>query len=319
MSNYKYKVAECDVPSERCGALEAYRDKRCQWVSWIGTDEHHAIWSTIQAMVWREVAFKTIASFGAEISNPLNNSLLAEMLLEGHVATQVLAIRRLVDARTDVISLRRLVDDVKRNYKLLTRENYVCFDGLPYDYEAARQNWLKNNAGNLRQDLSWFSVDAHEDDSASECAHKQFDILSGIDPKCRNRDDHLPASLIETIERWIDESGAENLKKWSHKYLAHAGDPRSRKEVADLRVTANNIGEVIRVVARATEAISRLLLNADGRSNALMPVEQFDIFENLDKAILEAGKADAAFDLWKNLGRERDGYLNGGKRSCYAS
>ena len=33
---------------------------------------------------------------------------------------------------------RKLVKDLKKNCGLFTRENYVCYDGLPYDYEAVR-------------------------------------------------------------------------------------------------------------------------------------------------------------------------------------
>jgi len=65
----------------------------------------------------------------------LHNTILAESLFDGHVANQVLAIRRLADDGS-IISLRKLFKDIKRNFELFTRENYVCFDGLPYDYAA---------------------------------------------------------------------------------------------------------------------------------------------------------------------------------------
>jgi hypothetical protein len=59
---------------------------------------------------------------------------------DGYVATQILAIRRLVDDRNaDVIPIRGLVKDISRNFALFTRENFVCFDGLPYDYDAVRR------------------------------------------------------------------------------------------------------------------------------------------------------------------------------------
>jgi hypothetical protein len=45
----------------------------------------------------------------------LHNTLLTEALIGGHVAMQVLAIRRLVDNRgDDVISLRKLLKDIRR-------------------------------------------------------------------------------------------------------------------------------------------------------------------------------------------------------------
>ncbi len=83
-------------------------------------------------MVWTDVAFKTLTNFAVgDDSNPLNNQLLVEALLDRHVASQVLAIRRLMDdGNTGIISLRRLVKDWRRNFAMTTRENYVCYDGL---------------------------------------------------------------------------------------------------------------------------------------------------------------------------------------------
>jgi hypothetical protein len=108
---YSYAISQCDVPIERRRALQSYRDKRRLWLAWISTDEHHAIWTVLSSMVWTDVAFKTLTNFAVgDDQNALNNSLLIEALLDGHVATQVLAIRRLMDdSNSDVISLRRLV------------------------------------------------------------------------------------------------------------------------------------------------------------------------------------------------------------------
>jgi hypothetical protein len=89
-------------------------------------------------MTVRDVSFRTIAKFAGNDSC-LSNTLVAEQIIYGYVATQVLAVRRLVDKRADVISLRRLIKDVRQNFGLFTRENYVCYDGQPYDYETAMQ------------------------------------------------------------------------------------------------------------------------------------------------------------------------------------
>jgi hypothetical protein len=137
---YEYAIAQCDVPQTSRAALESYRAKRLLWLTWIDTDEHHAIWTTISSMMWRDVSFRTLAEFAVKDENSLTNTLLGEALIDGHVATQVLAIRRLMDDRnSDIISLHRLVKDLRRNWDLFNRENYVCFDGLPYDYAAVEQ------------------------------------------------------------------------------------------------------------------------------------------------------------------------------------
>jgi hypothetical protein len=72
------------------------------------------------------------------------SGLLAHFLDQGYVATQVLAIRRLLDSRKDVFSLRRLLDNITTHQHLITREIYVCNDGLPYDSEAWQSVPLEN-------------------------------------------------------------------------------------------------------------------------------------------------------------------------------
>jgi hypothetical protein len=215
------------------------------------------------------------------------------------------------DGNNDIISLRRLVKDLRRNLALCTRENYVCFDGLPYDYEAVRHARFMENAGNSGKRGIWVPTSGPQGDGTSQMAHRQFDKLAGIEPATRSREDRLPASLLATIEKWLDDSGADDLAKWSHAYLAHAGGPESRKRIADLMVTTNKITDAIKALARVSEAISAWLLFAGGRSNALMPVAQFNPFEKLDKPIMQAGGEAAAYKLWHQLNDERNCYLDG--------
>jgi hypothetical protein len=84
--SYRYRFDQCDVPTERHSALQRYRDKRRLWLHWLENDEHHAIWTTLSTMVWKEVAFRTLVNLATGGANALNNPLLAEALLEGHVA-----------------------------------------------------------------------------------------------------------------------------------------------------------------------------------------------------------------------------------------
>jgi hypothetical protein len=308
--DYAYPAAQCDVPPERRGALQSYRDKRRLWLSWIDRDEHHAIWSVLTSMVWTDVAFQMLTQFATgDENNPLNNTLIGQALIDGQVATQVLAIRRLMDnGNSDIISLRRLVKDLRRHLHLFTRENYVCFDGLPYDYEAVQHQEMLAQAG---KGMFWGQTSGPRAHGPSRMAHEQFDRLAGIDPANRSREDRLPLALLTTIERWLDESGADELAQWSHVYLAHAGGPEERKRKADLVVTGNKITGAIKALARVTEAISAWLLWAGGRSHSLMPVAQFNPFERLDRPIMATGGAGEAQKLWHQPGDERNHHLDG--------
>jgi hypothetical protein len=310
--DYAYAITECDVAVEKRPVLQAYRDKRRLWLSWIDTDEHHAIWTTLSLMIWTDVAFRTLAQCAIDDENSgLTNTLLSEALLNGHVATQVLAIRRLIDDRNkDIISLRRLVKDIRRNFDLFTRENYVCFDGLPYDYETVQNREMMQivQAGG---GMVWGATCGPTAHGTSRMAHEQFDRLASIDPARRRPEDLLPVSLLTTIEAWLDDSGADQLAEWSHAYLAHAGGPEARKRIAAATVTTNKIAHTIRALARVTEAISAYLLFAGGRSNSLMPVAQFNQFEKLDRPVMQPGDDTHARKLWHQLGDERNHYLDG--------
>lgn len=309
---YKYTIAQCDVPEERRRALRQFRDKRQLWSLWLDQDAH-AIWQTVHAMVWTDVAFKVLSGLAEDDDNALNNPLIVETLLSGHVATQVLAVRRLMDrGSSGIISLRRLVTDVGSNFHLFTRENFVCFDGLPYDYQAVQQARLEKLTPNKGQPIfMWLATDGPEADGASEMAHEEFDRLAGIDPAKRTPLDRLPRRLLATIEKWLVDSDADDLAKWSHVYLAHGGDRAAREAKAELKVTANRIAGAIKVLARATEAAARLL-RAGGRSSALMPTAQFNQFEKLDKPVMRsADSQDAANSRWRQLSDEWDRCLDG--------
>ncbi len=191
---------------------------------------------------------------------------------------------------TDVISLRRLVNDVKRNWSIFTRENYVCYDGLPYDYATIQTQELRERHGQGPFCADTFGPRAR---TISRFRHEQFDRLSRVSPDRRARTNLLPKSIIVTIDRWLEQSGAEQLKDWSDNFLAHAAGPERRNRSKFAAINPDKISEVIRALARVTEAISFYLVDEGGRSNAIMPVATFDQFEKLDFPImLESERAD---------------------------
>ena len=297
------------MPPERHSALEAYCTKRRQWLEWLDKDEHHAIWANVSTLVWNDVSFRTLAQLA--VDNPescLGNTLVAEKLINGHIATQILAIRRLVDNRRDVISLRRLIKDVRRNFELFTRENYVCFDGLPYDYEAVARKEMEARVG---QGAFWGATKGPAAWATSRMVHEHFDKLSGVNAANRIREDRLPIALVDIVEGWLDDSHADDLADWSHAFLAHAGSVENREKLKQAIVNNNKITDAIRVIARVTEAISAEVLYASGRLNSLMPTAQFNQLEKLDKSILLANQEMRAREMWDVLSVERDRFVDG--------
>jgi hypothetical protein len=306
---YAYDIDQCDVPIERRSALRRFRERRRLWLSWLHTDEHHAIWPTLHGMVWIDVAFRTLihVALGNDQS-ALNNQLLDEALFSGHAATQILAIRRLRErtSRKDRISLRGLLTDLKRHVPLFTRENFVCHDGLPYDYEAAREAWFHKNAGKWGQGGIWTPRGGREDAATSESLHLQFDKLAGIRRDKRTRADCLPRRLLETVEMWLDDSEADALAEWSSSYLAHAGAKEWRERTELITLNSGKITDAIKALARAAQAVS-LFVYRGGRAGAVMPGAPFDQFEKLDNPVIcdRAGQI-VAHDHWSLYSAEWD-------------
>lgn len=83
---YRYAVAQCDVPPARRSQLESFRAKRRQWLVWLDGDEHHAIWTNLSSLVWTDVSYRTLREIviGQEDRNEagcLHNTLVADQII----------------------------------------------------------------------------------------------------------------------------------------------------------------------------------------------------------------------------------------------
>jgi hypothetical protein len=308
--DYKYTPEQCDVEDK--AALVTFRDKRRVWLSWLNTDEHHAIWQVIFSMVWHDVYFRTLAELADK--NPdsgIHNSLVSEAIVTGYFATQVLSIRRLMDTRNDVISLPRLLKELRRHLRLFTRENFVAFDGLPYDYEAAQQRVILRDLAQGRWSF-WgeqWGPDAH---IPAARAHEQFDRLTGVRPENRRRDDRLPKRIIDTLEHWLKEDVIDEIVKWSHTFLAHAAGPTSpnRNDIAAAAPTVEKITTSIKCFVRVADAATGFILFESGRG-VLVPVPQFNQFAKLENSLMPSDRHELLSEQWDKLTEERNAYLEG--------
>jgi hypothetical protein len=151
--------------------------------------------------------------------------------------TQVIAIRRLIEKpksnpKWAVISLRRILKDIEDNIDLITRENYICYDGLPYDYESVH----KKNLANLPRDgrdvhVGTLPTSGPEAWLTSKRAHRSFDRLSQVDPANRKRTDLIRSEIFEFLEIQIKK--CDGIKKYVDKFVAHGAAPEARSELIE--------------------------------------------------------------------------------------
>jgi len=305
---YAHPIDQCDVVNKE--ALKQFRQKRRQWLISLKTDEHHAISTLISDMAWNDVSFRTLWRITElDPNSALYNPLLAETLIRGHFAIQILAIRRLMDKAKSTISLWRVLDEITRNVGLFTRENFVAYDGLPYDYEAAQQRVMLAHLGNGAFWGARSGPDAHH---SSQRAHEIFDRLAGVDPLRRSRTDQMPKAILRRLVAWLVACDANQLVDWSHAFLAHAADHGSRQKIdlAATEPTLDKITTVLRIFVRVTEALLTYVLFDSGHG-MIVPVPQFNHFDRVASPLFAAGREKELRDHWDRLAKERDGYLEG--------
>jgi hypothetical protein len=271
-------VDECDVHNKE--SLRAHRTRTEKWWRWLRTGAHHALWPQIYSMIREDMTFRTLAAAAdADKESVLHSPILARGLLQGYAATQGLSIRRLVDKTRKTISLRRLLTDIKNNLHLLTRENYVAGDGLPFD----------------------------PDDLPSMQAHAKFDRLSGISPGARSGDDRIPKRVIDALESWLNTKEIGEVVEWSDMRIAHAADEASYQNVdlAALSLTMDKISTAQRQIVRTAEVVSAHILRGPIHGN-LVPVFQYSQFHRLEIGVRDPQAVRIAQRRWRDLTDERD-------------
>lgn len=117
-------------------------------------------------MLIGDLTFRTLsAAAEADPESALHSPIIMRGLVQGYAASQGLAVRRLVDKSRKTISLRKLLDDIRDQIRLITRENYVSGQGVSYNSDEAF------------------------------LAHAMFDQLAGTQPEARRREDENPEAL----------------------------------------------------------------------------------------------------------------------------
>ena len=208
--NFKYSFADCNVREAERPRLEQFRERLTVWHEWMFSDEH-SIWNQIHQMLWNDMLFWTINKCRrlAEVSPSPTvgfNGDIALFIDQSYAANQLLAIRRLTETngRGDAITIPRVLDDMKANAELFTRELYVCNDGLPFDPEPVKKRVTEERFAQARKNGGWVvgygattGPDAFE---SSIRAHNSFDRLIGFQGKERRR------SCPRRWCRWIEQS-----------------------------------------------------------------------------------------------------------------
>ncbi len=295
-------------------ALSEYWAKREEWLRWYSLNEQepNSIQQQIFSMIFLDIVYRVLAEPRRDGTEGLKiaakNGLLARFLDQGYVALQVLAIRRLLEQSSDkrskgVISVRRLLDDISANRRLLTREIYVCHDGLPY--EPRLESLHENPSTTLG-----LPSPEHGDPIRADARHKTFDRLSGVSAGRRSRSDLIKESVFCRLRQWLENEPAQRLIELSHKFFAHAADMDSRGSLGYSGISPDAVAEAHRAIIQVERAITDQILGI-GYAGDVVPMWPLDLLVELDSPYASTDLVKDMDHRLRELSRERNEWSKG--------
>ncbi|MEE8186105.1 MAG: hypothetical protein V3T99_00400 [Nitrososphaerales archaeon] len=311
MTDYDYALEECDV--ENKDSLRTFREKRAQWIEWFSGEDAHSVWNQMSFLFWDHALFCTVNELRRlAAQSPTStvgfNSSVIRLFDKGFVTSQAVTIRRLIEkpkggSRWAVMSLRRLLKDIQKNRGLITRENYVSYDGLPYDPEAGLAEWTKNRIERGETaNFEWMESKGPSAWLTSKRAHENFDRLSKVAPSDRKRTDQVLDVWFDRLAKKLEPCKA--IKKYVDKFVAHASDPATRKglQTEELGITLEKLEQCLRAIYRVAAFLYGPLL-WEG-TYAPLPIPQFDVLKDIDKPWISAKDKAVAHKVWKEQVRK---------------
>lgn len=301
---FQYSVDQCDVDDK--DQLKSFRSHLSEWSHMIEDDEQ-SVWNQIYEMMWIDAVFRSANAargLARKYDASSKNYDLSSLIDRGYVSVQALAIRKLLEKSAkqpdkQVISLRRLLDDIKAKRASITREMYVANDGLPYDPTSGQGRFLEEAMarGSSGVWVSGLPLEGPEAWSASERKHEIFDRLSGVSPDKRNKSDLIQEALFVDMEELLENSGYLKIKGFVDKFVAHASDSYSRSSVDFPRgFSLDSIRVCHKAICRVAHTISIDILWIGSRG--FIPVAQYDKFHALDRPWVKEADVEALSQFW---------------------
>jgi len=299
--------------------LEQFRKKREECLSCLNGEDLHSIWKQQSSLLWDYALFLTIRELRKEAAeNPATgvgfNVPVLRLFEAGFAVIQATGIRRLTEKQwrdrsghvipsKRVISLRALVDDIRENRELLTREVYLACHDLPFDPAPAKQRFF-DRITTSGQGFAYEGMDTNGPEAwgASEKAHELFDKLSEKTPASRSRDDLVSPTRFDLLDSKI--KSCEDVCVLTDKFIAHAADPVSRAGLKQEQTTLSlsRLAECHQAMLQVADFIGGPLLQ-DSMSAGL-PAPQFNLLENLDKVWVNEDGLEKAREHWQRYADE---------------
>jgi hypothetical protein len=304
--------------------IAAFRECYERWAGWIGVNQitKNSIWHQCTEMMNNEFMFQALFLAGRKAAAQPDfhsylsaNSPLYRYLLDGYLSFQYTAIRRLTDHYDrlkdknqvkGVVSLSRLINDMEEHSVCITREVFVCVDGLPYDYtESLKKEHEEAIAVNLEHPNGGVWLGATGVGAKSAQRHSVFDRLSGVSEDHRQPTDTITLDYWQQYRDALTEPELSRIKNFVDKFLAHAADESSRATLGE-----EDKGQSMQRIHNAQrcliDLVQRLTLDFYDTQLEIVPTDgEAQLLYNFDKPFVSAQIAEETYQELHQKVKER--------------
>lgn len=231
-------------------------EKFKEWKRWYSEDDN-SVCAQIRDMLWDAAVFYAInearkyATTDAQ-GNPELNKLVHGLINRSFLKTRSLSIRKLY-SRKNSFSLGRLINDMEKNSKLLTRENILSALGLPYDYEEAiKEGHRTNNSKMIGEG------------ACSDYVHKNVDLLTGVKPAQRQPNDTVQDGVFDRLNKLLGK--CEPIDNFVDKIVAHTTPSNKNLKISLAKIYKAH-GRIVKIAVY----IGRYLLDESSQWTNFLP------------------------------------------------
>ncbi len=298
-SKYKYAVEQCDIPEVRRGTLIAYREHRQNCIDHLQGRDDTSIARQIHDLIWHTMTYRTLNEARRIETGRSVNGELWHLVTAGYASLMTMGIRRLVDKNKDAMSVYTLIEKIAKRPEFLTRELFVCYDGVPFDHELA---FRKHGSQHLFGQVYRPHMDGPSAWGASEMRNKAFSKVCGRSGK-QKRLDEIPASIFSDLKERLKAPVLVKVCTMADKVVAHTEKVPDDKPVPI--ATYNDIDEALGVVIRVANAVG-LIFFYDQPFGDVVPTPQYDFFESLDQSWVLSENLPALAEYWNEQKQQLD-------------
>lgn len=296
------------VKAEKLPMEQAWKN----WGDCLNGDDPNSIFQQISTMIWDTAVFRIIIEARqSEIrKNPQYtelNGALHSFIDRNYFQSQSAFIRRLTDksysltGKKGIYSISALINDIGSYKAELTREIYLIFRNMPYDYteiQKKRKEFLRNQSSGKA-----FFVPPEFDWESIEEAHRIFDRIAGVLPDNRYPSDQIVDHVFIRLQERL--SACQEITNYVDKFVAHAAAPESRsiQDVEKFEVTFRQLWDAHQIIFEVAEFLSIILFS---EGHMALAIENPTFFEFWEKPLYERGEIDLVRTTLENYRKETE-------------